>query len=64
MTQQHTTQQGAVDHVRQFYQRVKSMRNAQKMYFKHRELNWLNESKRLESEVDDMLRHAEKGGQL
>ena len=64
MTQQHTTQQGAVDHVRQFYQRVKSMRNAQKMFFRHHDITWLQESKRLESEVDDLLRHAEKGGQL
>ena len=65
MTQQaQTAGSGGVDHVRQLFERVKSMRNAQRMYFKHRELNWLQESKRLESEVDYLLKKVEERGQI
>ena len=55
MTQATQQQHGPIDHVKQFYERVKSMRNAQKMYFKHRDMVWLQESKRLEAEVDYLL---------
>lgn len=66
MTQQAQTAGGGggVDYVRQLFERVKSMRNAQRMYFKHRELNWLQESKRLESEVDYLLKKVEERGQI
>lgn len=65
MTQQaQTAGSGGVDPVRQLFERVKSMRNAQRMYFKHRELNWLQESKRLESEVDYLLKKVEERGQI
>lgn len=38
-----------------FLKKVEQMRNAQKNYFKTRSLEWLKESKRLESEVDDLV---------
>lgn len=39
----------------QFFRLVERMRKAQKEYFKYRTSNVLNESKRLEKEVDDEI---------
>ena len=43
-----------------FMDTVAKMRNAQKMYFKTRERTWLEESKRLEREVDRLINDANK----
>ena len=43
-----------------FMDTVKKMRNAQKMYFRTREKTYLEESKRLEREVDRMIDNANK----
>ena len=37
---------------RQFYDKVCEMRTAQKQYFATKSRDWLNESKRLEREID------------
>ncbi|WP_036932253.1 hypothetical protein [Prevotella sp. HUN102] len=39
----------------QFFRLVERMRKAQKEYFKYRTSNILNDSKRLEKEVDDEI---------
>lgn len=39
----------------QFFRLVERMRKAQKEYFKYRTSTFLNESKRLEKEVDDEI---------
>lgn len=39
----------------QFFRLVERMRKAQKEYFKYRTSNILNESKRLEKEIDDEI---------
>lgn len=43
-----------------FMDTVTKMRNAQKMYFRTREKTYLEESKRLEREVDRMIDNANK----
>lgn len=43
-----------------FMDTVKKMRNAQKMYFRTREKTYLEESKRLEREVDRLIDNANK----
>lgn len=51
----------------EFYELVARMRAKQKEYFRTKDLNALNESKRLEREVDKaLLEHEEdlKGGRL
>ena len=37
---------------KEFYEKVVKMREAQKNYFKYRSTSYLNESKRLEKEID------------
>lgn len=39
---------------------VKQMREAQKLYFRYRTSIELNQSKKLEKEVDDMIRERER----
>lgn len=39
---------------------VKQMREAQKRYFRYRTIIELNQSKKLEKEVDDMIRERER----
>lgn len=43
---------------RQFFDLVRSMREAQKTYFRTRATSALNESKRLEKAVDDEIKNA------
>jgi hypothetical protein len=43
-----------------FMDTVTKMRNAQKMYFRTREKTYLEESKRLEREVDRLIESANK----
>lgn len=43
-----------------FMDTVKKMRNAQKMYFRTREKTYLEESKKLEREVDRLIDNANK----
>ena len=42
-----------------FFDLVKRMRTAQRMYFKTRETSYLGESKKLEKEVDLMIQEEE-----
>jgi hypothetical protein len=42
-----------------FFDKVKQMRFAQKKYFKDRQSHWLRESKKLEKEVDDLIKNEE-----
>ncbi len=65
MTQQTTQQQGGREsYFAGIVRKVKAMRNAQKMYFKYRELNWLQEAKTLEGDVDHMIKKAEQEGMI
>jgi len=51
----------------EFYDLVSRMRSAQKEYFRTRDANVLNESKRLEKEVDNAIKEHEEdklGGRL
>ena len=45
---------------RQFYEKVKEMRQAQKMYFKTRRIDYLRLSKKLEREIDIEIKRVEK----
>ena len=45
---------------RQFYEKVKEMRQAQKMYFKTRRTDYLRKSKELEREIDKEIERVEK----
>ena len=45
---------------RQFYEKVKEMRQAQKMYFKTRRIDYLRLSKQLEREIDIEIKRVEK----
>ena len=50
-----------------FYELVKQMRETQKLYFKTRDANVLNESRRLEKEVDKAIKEHDEdkfGGKL
>ena len=38
-----------------FISKVEQMREAQKMYFKTRDKEWLEKRKKLEAEVDDLI---------
>lgn len=42
-----------------FFEKVKRMREAQKDYFKTRSTRYLNESKRLEKEIDDEIKRVD-----
>lgn len=42
-----------------FFDKVKRMREAQKNYFKLRSPHYLNESKRLEKEIDDEIKRVD-----
>lgn len=44
---------------RQFYEKVKEMRQAQKMYFKTRRTDYLRKSKALEKEIDREIERVE-----
>ena len=48
-----------MDH-KQFRQLVAEMRNAQKMYFRNRSSEYLNQSKKLERMVDDAIREEQR----
>ena len=41
-----------------FKNTVEKMRNAQKMYFKTRDIQWLNMSKQFERKVDESLKNS------
>ena len=43
-----------------FFDKVVKMREAQKAYFKNRSPSYLNESKRLEKEIDNEINHVQK----
>lgn len=45
---------------RQFYEKVKEMRQAQKMYFKTRRIDYLRLPKQLEREIDIEIKRVEK----
>lgn len=45
---------------KQFYEKVKEMRQAQKMYFKTRRIDYLRLSKQLEREIDIEIKRVEK----
>lgn len=45
---------------RQFYEKVKEMRQAQKMYLKTRRIDYLRLSKQLEREIDIEIKRVEK----
>lgn len=42
-----------------FFEKVKRMREAKKDYFKTRSTRYLNESKRLEKEIDDEIKRVD-----
>lgn len=42
-----------------FFEKVKRMREAQRKYFQHRSPTYLNESKKLEKEIDDEIKRVE-----
>lgn len=42
-----------------FFEKVKRMREAQKKYFQHRSTAYLNESKKLEREIDDEIKRVQ-----
>lgn len=44
---------------KQFYEKVKEMRQAQKMYFKTRRIDYLRLSKQLEREIDIEIKRVE-----
>lgn len=44
----------------QFYQLVKTMRDAQRNYFATRDRQWLDRSKELERQVDDVIAKTEQ----
>lgn len=43
------------DWIKNFIDKVEQMRDAQKMFFKTRDKEWLIKSKKLEAEVDDLI---------
>ncbi len=45
---------------KEFFSLVTEMRNAQKMYFRTRDRNDLQKSKKLEKQVDDEIRRVER----
>lgn len=45
---------------KEFFDLVAEMRTAQKCYFKFRTMNYLNQSKKLEKQVDDEIRRVER----
>lgn len=42
-----------------FFEKVKRMREAQRKYFQHRSPTYLNESKKLEKEIDDEIKRVD-----